>query len=617
MTIVGPTEEHDEWDDDDNDDDIDAEAEEIARRLGAELWADIRKAKEAAASSPVDLVATQNGPSLVSSLQKDDALATVKDILRFVELDEVARSVLASTSIPGPGGETVLSALQRMATAGAITKEVALPLSTVLIELSKSETLFSSLRHSNVLSLQLDIGKRKRDESAENQQQADDRPCKRPYVPETDLQSRVEEAVKTIAQALGNPGARTLDPTVISTIRLQLHRVFLFAVTSSTGGGHDMHALQEISGLIQVIGVLSGIQIGQTPDSLNGQNSQSFGVNPAYPWLNQTPGTDIGTAVYPCLVADCRKTFSRLFSLRGHQRLHTVRRPFRCNVCPASFVRNHDLKRHVRLHDNKAWKCGGCSKVFSRRDAIKRHKNGSRARGSKAEVCVDAEVLEVELDGEEGEESVREERRAKLWSGITVNQSCGAASTPHQGEVEEGEIQSSLISNIQATVLSLHGLLQAHVGNALGTAVSPSSTLVDATGSQATLASVIARAQLQNLPHNLPSEAIEGASSKHAVSLQPLGESGTTQSNSTEQIQASNGSGVPTLPALSMYGLSDEQTRLLEEAIAKAASAAQAQAEAEAALEEQDENENYEQEDEDYDGSEVQAEADEPGMENK
>lgn len=603
MSIVDTTDERDEWDEDEDDDDIDAEAEEIARRLGAELWADIRKAKEAAASPSTDLVPTLND-------QKDNALATVRDILHFVELDEVARSVLASTSIPGPGSETVLSALQKMATSGAISKEVALPLSTVLLELVKSETLFSSLRHSNV-----PYGKRKRDESGEYPPQTDDRPYKRSYVPETDLQSRVEEAVRTIAQALGSPGAKTLDPAVISTIRLQLHQVFLFAVTSSAVGGHDMHALQEIGGLIQVIGVLSGIQIGQTPDGMNGQNSQSFGVNPAYPWLhNQTPGTttDIGTAVYPCLFTGCGKTFSRLYSLRGHQRLHTVRRPFRCNVCPASFVRNHDLKRHIRVHENKAWKCGGCSKVFSRRDAIKRHKNGSRARGPKAEVCVDADVLEVELDGEE-EESVREERRAKLWSGIAVNQSSGAASTPHRDDVEEGEIRSSLISDIQATVLGLHGLLQAHVGNALGTAVSPSAASVDATGSQATLASVIARAQLQNLPHNPMSEAIEGASSEYPVSLQPSGQPGAAQSNPTGENQANDSSGVPTLPALSMYGLSDEQTRLLEEAIAKAASAAQAQAEAEAALEEQDANEDYEQEDEDYDGSEVQAEADDFG----
>ena len=44
-----------------------------------------------------------------------------------------------------------------------------------------------------------------------------------------------------------------------------------------------------------------------------------------------------------------------------------------------------------------------------------------------------------------------------------------------------------------------------------------------------------------------------------------------------------------TPPSLSLSWLSEEQTRLLEQAIAQAASAAQAQAEAEAALEEEGE----------------------------
>jgi hypothetical protein len=46
---------------------------------------------------------------------------------------------------------------------------------------------------------------------------------------------------------------------------------------------------------------------------------------------------------------------------------------------------------------------------------------------------------------------------------------------------------------------------------------------------------------------------------------------------------------VSATPSLTLYGLSNDQAKMLEQAIANAASAAQAQAEAEAALEEEDE----------------------------
>ncbi|KAF8635244.1 hypothetical protein AX17_004017 [Amanita inopinata Kibby_2008] len=619
--------EHNDWDDEeeyDDDDDIDAEAEEIARRLGAELWADIRKAKADGVSrsdstplldSPAAeaQVAHASYPGILpppsstnKSLREEEALKTAGSILASIDHDALARSILASTLVVESGEETVLTTLQNMVTSGMIVKDAAMRLSHVLVELARSEALFGFLRHSDAPAMQLDKGKRKRDESDMSQRQVDVRPYKRPYLLESGLQSRIEEAVQLIMQALGGPTARPLEPAIISSICLQLHQVFLFAVTSSAGGGRDMHALQELGGLIQVIGVLSGIQIGQTAATLSAQGSQAYPLNPTYPWLsNQPPSgtTDIGTAVYPCLVAGCRKTFSRLYSLRGHQRLHALHRPFRCNICPASFARNHDLKRHIKLHGNKAWRCGGCSKVFSRRDAIKRHKNSSKLRGPKSEACIDAEVLEVELDEEEGEDSLREERRAKIWSGISmnpVNNATGFGSNGQRDGVEDGEIQAYLISSIQTTVLGLHGLLRAHVGNALGSPLGQNTcTPMDPAGSQATLASVIARAQSQHALHKLPSEAAGlNFTPEQTSSAGSLGPSDLAQTTSGEDSAAGKEQVAPALPTLSMYGLSDEQTRLLEQAIANAASAAQAQAEAEAALEE--EEDDYDQ-DEDYD----------------
>ncbi|KAL7272046.1 hypothetical protein RUND412_005166 [Rhizina undulata] len=50
-------------------------------------------------------------------------------------------------------------------------------------------------------------------------------------------------------------------------------------------------------------------------------------------------------------------------------------RPFKCDQCPQSFNRNHDLKRHKRIHlAVKPFPCNNCDKSFSRKDALKRHR---------------------------------------------------------------------------------------------------------------------------------------------------------------------------------------------------------------------------------------------------
>jgi hypothetical protein len=50
-------------------------------------------------------------------------------------------------------------------------------------------------------------------------------------------------------------------------------------------------------------------------------------------------------------------------------------RPFKCDECAQSFNRNHDLKRHKRIHLKvKPFPCGACPKTFSRKDALNRHR---------------------------------------------------------------------------------------------------------------------------------------------------------------------------------------------------------------------------------------------------
>ncbi|KAL1405408.1 hypothetical protein Q8F55_009039 [Vanrija albida] len=55
-------------------------------------------------------------------------------------------------------------------------------------------------------------------------------------------------------------------------------------------------------------------------------------------------------------------------------RLPLVDRPFKCDQCVQSFNRNHDLKRHKRIHLSvKPYGCEKCGKTFSRKDALRRH----------------------------------------------------------------------------------------------------------------------------------------------------------------------------------------------------------------------------------------------------
>ncbi|EEB90377.1 hypothetical protein MPER_11424 [Moniliophthora perniciosa FA553] len=372
--------------------------------------------------------------------------------MSLLERDPTAHSTLASTAITPPESGNVLDALKEVLSAGTVSKERAACLTQSLVALARSEALFGKLRHSNASSAQLDLGKRKRRQSEEPTSQQQRK--RRTTTTTLDLYSVICGAVRTVSDALQKTPTRGPDPSLVSSIQLPLHQIFLFAVTSSSREGPENNHLQEISGLIQVLGVLSGIPIGQIPPTEPDKQGRQDAFTA---WSNP----DIGTAVYPCTIAGCTKTFSRLFSL-------------------------HCMSK-------KVWKCSGCNKIFSRRDAIKRHRNAAQSRGLKGEACIRAEPIQVEAEHSDEEDVERRgEKLVRLWSDT------GGAAARQQ--LEEGEVSLDVLHNTQSAVLHLHYLLQTYVANASGNAFPPiTSVPVDPTAGQAPLASVIVRAQSQGI----------------------------------------------------------------------------------------------------------------------
>jgi len=225
---------------------------------------------------------------------------------------------------------------------------------------------------------------------------------------------------------------------------------------------------------------------------------------------------------------------------------------------------------------------------------------------------VDADVLEVEVDKANGDEEVREGRRAKIWSGIVGSQ-MNAPYMDTQGIMEEGEIHPDVLRSAQTAVLGLHGLLQERVCRYIGSSSVTAAAQMNVATGQATLASIIARAQTQSTGGR--ADTGSGSISTAQISAMAGTDANLSTSDIAEvppgEIQNISSAGVggdfsTSMAPLSLYGLSDEQKKLLEQAIANAASAAQLQAEAEAALEEEEDEDGYDDEgEEELDSEEV------------
>ncbi|ESO95112.1 hypothetical protein LOTGIDRAFT_80190, partial [Lottia gigantea] len=69
----------------------------------------------------------------------------------------------------------------------------------------------------------------------------------------------------------------------------------------------------------------------------------------------------------------CNVTCTNNGQLKGHVRVHTGEKPFRCDYinCDRSFARNEELTRHRRIHSGiRPHHCQTCGKYFGRKDHL-------------------------------------------------------------------------------------------------------------------------------------------------------------------------------------------------------------------------------------------------------
>lgn len=79
----------------------------------------------------------------------------------------------------------------------------------------------------------------------------------------------------------------------------------------------------------------------------------------------------------------CGATFTRQHNLKSHFLTHTsLKKEFICTACGSEFRRSHDLKRHQKLHTGeKPFACNNCGRKFARADALGRHIKSSGEGG--------------------------------------------------------------------------------------------------------------------------------------------------------------------------------------------------------------------------------------------
>lgn len=99
-----------------------------------------------------------------------------------------------------------------------------------------------------------------------------------------------------------------------------------------------------------------------------------------------------------------------------HQQSQQNDRPFKCDQCPQSFNRNHDLKRHKRIHlAVKPFPCGHCDKSFSRKDALKVRTHTVTCHWSPA-----TDICNSDTYSSKGAVKRQQQRRSRRLTGLSL-----------------------------------------------------------------------------------------------------------------------------------------------------------------------------------------------------
>ncbi|CAE6426705.1 unnamed protein product [Rhizoctonia solani] len=581
--------------------DPDAEAEAMAQALGNQIWAELEQgigdtapltdndtATETAPPGLEDVQLTTSGTSPSASFPPisnapttpDPMIETIKTMLSLALSDPHVHYALITTIVPGPvaNGANLYTILSNSVMEGRVNPELAQPLSILISALASGSMLVSSEHQQYAHPASQDTGtqnsalKRKRDPMDEGQPW----PIHPPYNPSVqpvhtsqppksqsseELLARIQSAASGIIQvldpllALGQP----LNQSVVSSIQRQLHQVYSFVSTcpQQHEGASGSGTLQEIGGLIQVIGILNEVPIAQAIETANSDAGPSGSGRAA-----------VGTSIYPC--ATCPKMFSKLSLLRAHERTHSEGRPYRCEYagCPASFARNHDLRRHEKSHERQMFRCGGCDRLFSRRDALRRHKANDKALDECREAPMDSST--VTHDGDPP-------RVTRVWQNHPES-----GDWPKESEFEEGEIQPEAITSARYIVGTLYQTLQRHVSKGLDTEGITGQAEKQSPGQQPAGSHVCGDQNPPILAMDSLPDVVESPSQSTWADTIKEETKDSVEGAEISELSADDIMEAKTVSTLPGYGLDDEHTSLLERAIAVAAQAAQAQAEAEA-----------------------------------